>query len=320
MEPFLVQQSLSRCADPSGRVTVSVVLNGVSCLAARTIRLPPEKRSAEQYDRGAIRCLGSNPSIKHDASQDKDEAPSNRSQFLQACRYDCQYGVTINGDRVLDMSGDFLPALRFRALTRFYDPVVQLTTREKTVKDALIETARLPHDATVIDIGCGTGTLAIRVKQRNPGARVIGIDADPNILARARRKAARTGTSIEFVEANATQLPFADDFADCIMSSLFFHHLQHNDKRRALAEILRVLAPSGQLHIADWGRPDNALMHALFFAVRAFDGFPSTRDNVHGLLPTLVREAGAEDVRVSTTFSTLLGTLALVQGQKRSAS
>lgn len=120
------------------------------------------------------------------------------------------------------MSGDYIPALRFKALSRFYDPLVRLTTREGPFKAALIRQTEAPNDATIIDLGCGTGTLAIALKKRHPDARVIGLNADPAILELARVKARAAAVDVEFVESAASEVPFADELADRIASSLFF--------------------------------------------------------------------------------------------------
>ena len=214
------------------------------------------------------------------------------------------------------MPGDYIPALRFKPLTRIYDPIVRLTTRESTVKRALIEAAQVPENGTVIDVGCGTGTLAIRLKQRYPSAQVIGLDADPAILRRAEVKARKAAVNITLVEGDATALPFDDAFADRVVSSLFFHHLQRDGKRRAFLEIMRVLVPEGELHIADWGAPANWLMRLLFFPVRVLDGFANTDDNVQGRLAAMLEEAGADGVSESASFATVFGTLTLLAASK----
>ena len=211
------------------------------------------------------------------------------------------------------MSGEFIPALRFKALTRFYDPVVRLTTRERSVKHALIESAHVPQGATVVDLGCGTGTMTVWLKQQNPSARVIGLDADPAILEFAKAKADVAGVNIEFIESNASDLPFAAGTVDRIVSSLFFHHLQPDMKKRVLSEVFRVLADGGELHISDWGKPANILMRTLFYPVQLLDGFSNTRDNVQGLLPELVRQAGAREVVEQANFNTMFGTLRLLR-------
>ena len=210
------------------------------------------------------------------------------------------------------MSSEFIPALRFKVLTRFYDPVVRLTTRERSVKHALIENARVPQGATVVDLGCGTGTLTVWLKQQNPGARVIGLDADPAILEFARAKADVAGVDIEFIESNASDLPFAAGTVDRIVSSLFFHHLKPDMKKRVLSESFRVLADGGELHISDWGKPQNILMRILFYPVQLLDGFSNTRENIKGLLPELIMDAGAREVVETARFSTMFGTLRLL--------
>ena len=211
------------------------------------------------------------------------------------------------------MSSEFVPALRFKALTRFYDPVVRLTTRERSVKRRLIKHARVPQDATVIDLGCGTGTLTIWLKQQYLSARVIGLDADPAILEFARTKAEVAAVEVEFFESNASDIPLAAGSVDRIVSSLFFHHLQPDIKKRVLSESFRVLADGGELHISDWGKPENMLMRMLFYPVQLLDGFSNTRENVQGLLPDLIMDAGAREVVEKDRFSTMFGTLRLLR-------
>jgi ubiquinone/menaquinone biosynthesis C-methylase UbiE len=105
---------------------------------------------------------------------------------------------------------DYLPALRFRALTRVYDPLVRFTTREGLFKRLLIEQAAPAPGQRVLDLGCGTGTLAIEVKRREPAAEVVGLDADPEMLAQARRKAEEVGVELELTEGFSTELPYED--------------------------------------------------------------------------------------------------------------
>lgn len=214
------------------------------------------------------------------------------------------------------MHKDYIPALRFKALTRFYDPVVRFTTRERTVKQSLVENAAVPHGATVLDVACGTGTLTTWIKKQHPDARVFGVDADPEILDYARDKAQAVGVDIEFANCNAVELPFDDDSVERVVSSLFFHHLLPADKQRVLRELLRVMSEGGELHISDWGAPANMLMHAAYFPIRVLDGFPNTRDSVKGMLPDLLREAGARKVEQYDSFNTIFGTLRLLKAQE----
>lgn len=181
----------------------------------------------------------------------------------------------------------YIPALRFAWLTPAYDVVVAVTTRERTFKGALIEQARIGHAQRVLDLGCGTGTLAVQIALRFPDANVIGVDGDPAILERARRKAGKRGARVHFDHALAGALPYADGSLQRVVSSFFFHHLLWADKERAAREAFRVLAPGGELHVADWGRASGAVMRAGFKAV--------------------------EETR---TFATVWGTLSLYRGVK----
>lgn len=210
----------------------------------------------------------------------------------------------------------YIPALGYRWLTPAYDAVVRLTTRESTFKRALLAQAGLQPGQEVLDLACGTGTLTVWAQRAEPGARVQGVDGDPDILGRARAKAAAVGLPIPFTEGLADALPHPDASFDRILSSLFFHHLQRTGKQAALAEAFRVLKPGGELHIADWGQAANPLMRLAFYGIQLLDGFPNTADNVEGRLPELIRDAGFTAVTETTRYSTMWGTLSLYRAQR----
>jgi ubiquinone/menaquinone biosynthesis C-methylase UbiE len=214
--------------------------------------------------------------------------------------------------------GGYLPALRFRALTRLYDPVVGLTTRERRFKEMLIEQAAPAPGQRILDLGCGTGTLAIQVKQREPDAEAVGLDADPEMLSQARAKAAREGVEIRLAEGMSDELPFEDGSFDRVLSTLFFHHLDPEPKCRTAREIVRVLRKGGQLHVADWGRPSDPAMSVAFLGIRLLDGFENTADNVHGELPRIFEEAGLESAEETDRLRTVVGTIALYRARRKS--
>jgi ubiquinone/menaquinone biosynthesis C-methylase UbiE len=168
----------------------------------------------------------------------------------------------------------------------------------------------LPHHR-VLDLGCGTGTLAIMVKRAQPEARVAGLDGDPEMLEQARAKSAAAGVEIEYEEGLSTALPFDDGSFERVLSTLFFHHLAGDDKRRTLSEVHRVLAPGGELHVADWGRPSDPLMSVLSWQVRLLDGIERTRENFEGRLPGLFADAGLSAATERDRLRTAIGTLAL---------
>ena len=103
---------------------------------------------------------------------------------------------------------------------------------------------------------------------------------------------------------------------DRVLSSLVFHHLTREDKARAFREVYRVLRAGGELHFADFGKPQNALMRAASLPWRLFDGRETTRDNVRGELPALLRDAGFAEVCETARHMTLFGTLSLYQARK----
>lgn len=205
----------------------------------------------------------------------------------------------------------YIPALRYDWLTRFYDPVVRLTTRERTFKQALLKQADTEGQHRILDLGCGTGTLALMAKRAYPAAEVVGFDADAEALGLAATKAARDGLEVLLDQGLASALPYANESFDRVLSSLFFHHLSFEVKKEAVAEVFRVLRPSGEFHIADWGKPTGSVMRLAFLGVQILDGFATTADSVSGVLPDLLRQAGFEKVETTACFSTLFGTMSL---------
>ena len=215
------------------------------------------------------------------------------------------------------MSSPYIPALRFRALTPWYDFIIQATIRERAFKSRLIQSASIRPQDHILDLGCGTGTLTLLLKSQNPAASVAAIDADPQILGLARDKASRAGLDIGFHQVMSEALPFPDATFDQVFSSLLFHHLTRDQKVGTLAEVRRILRTGGGLHIADFGRPQNAAMRAAFYFVQVFDGFPTTQDNIDGLLPQLIQQSGFPTPNETETFATMFGTIRLLQTQKQ---
>jgi len=163
----------------------------------------------------------------------------------------------------------------------------------------------------VLDLGCGTGTLAVLLKKSVPEAHVVGLDADREALEIARKKATEAQVEIELHEVLAWDAPFEPESFDRVVSSLVLHHLRDRDKLRTLQLVQEWLRPNGELHIADWGKAQNALMRVAFIGVQLLDGFQTTTENVRrGLVPVL-RDAGFCSVRETHREMTLFGTLSL---------
>lgn len=205
----------------------------------------------------------------------------------------------------------YIPALRFSALTRFYDPLVGFGTRESEFKRRIVDAVEVAEGGRILDLACGTGTLAIMIARRYPGISIAGVDGDPEMLRQARAKAHETEVGIDFDEGLSTALPYEADSFDALTSTLFFHHLDRASKEKTVAEIARVLRPGGRLHVADWGKPSDPVMAAALLQVRLLDGFDVTRDNANGELPRIFERGGFTRVRESGRLRTLFGPVSI---------
>jgi ubiquinone/menaquinone biosynthesis C-methylase UbiE len=209
----------------------------------------------------------------------------------------------------------YIPATRWRVFMRLYDPVLALAMRERRFRELMRQRvgADLPKGGTAVDVGCGTGTFALALAAGREDAKTIGVDGDPEILAMARDKPG--AGAVEWAEGLAQEIPLADGSADVVTMSLMLHHLLPEDKRRALAEARRIVKPGGHLHIADFGRPRDPLIGALFFVSQTIDGFDRTADHRAGRLPQFVAEAGFGSVERYGCFRTAAGSLDLLTAQ-----
>jgi len=207
----------------------------------------------------------------------------------------------------------YIPALGRDWLTPLYDPLQRWVMREDQFKRHLIRQAQIKPGHRVLDLGCGTGTLTILIKRTHALAEVVGLDGDPRILAIARAKAAREGAELTLDHGMAFQMPYPDQAFDRVLSSLVLHHLTTENKQRALREVFRILRPGGEVHVVDFGKPHTAWTCLIS---RILQRFEQVGDNIKGVLPTMFRQAGLDQVAETARYATLFGTLSLYQGQK----
>ena len=162
-------------------------------------------------------------------------------------------GLILNGGWRYDLMGWFCDTFLFRGQWQ--------ELRQRTAN-----LARIQPGEQVLDVGCGTGTLAIEVQQRvgEPG-RVAGVDPGTQQIARARSKAARRNLPIDFQIGVIEHLAFPDQTFDVVLSTLMMHHLPTPIKRQGLSEIARVLKPGGRLVIADFKRKQERAGQAVRF-------------------------------------------------------
>jgi len=184
---------------------------------------------------------------------------------------------------------------------------------EAALKRQLVEQAQIRPGHRVLDLGCGTATLTVLIKRLHPGAEVVGLDGDQEILEIARAKVARAGLDIALEQGMAFALPYPVSSFDRVLSSMVFHHLTRENKARTLQEVFRVLRPGGELHVVDFGRPHNAITGPISLVMRRLE---ETSDNIKGLLPGMMRRAGFEEVGEAARHTTVFGTVCLYRARR----
>jgi SAM-dependent methyltransferase len=210
-------------------------------------------------------------------------------------------GLTLAGGWRYDLHGWLTDLFLFRGQVR----KLRLRT---------IDLARLQPGDTVLDVGCGTGTLALQVRRRaGRVGRVAGIDPASEQIARARAKAAQRHVPIDFQVGVIEHLAFPNETFDVVFSTLMMHHLPASLKRQGLAEIARVLKPGGRLVIADFTRKQERQGRAARFHA----GGSGLHD-----LAAFIQDAGFEQVETEEMrplrFSAFPGA-GFVRAQKGSA-
>jgi ubiquinone/menaquinone biosynthesis C-methylase UbiE len=176
--------------------------------------------------------------------------------------------------------------LAIKKLAKYYD----LGNSEKSkLRISTIKLANIKKGEKILDVGCGTGSYAVLARQiTGETGYVAGIDISTKMLDIARNKNNKYGLNIDYIEASIDKLPFSENHFDCVMSTLMFHHLPVNIKRKGLKEIYRVLKPDGRLFFLDFAKPHGILGY-LMFPFMLF--MKSTRVQVFGKLPEYFKES-----------------------------
>lgn len=165
--------------------------------------------------------------------------------------------ITMRDQDMVDSTKLSMPPTTVSALHKaaWYDLLMWLYHRgkERPFREDILRLAALAPGHSVLDVGCGTGTLAIAAKQEvgSAGA-VYGIDASPEMIARARSKARRQRADVAFENALAEAMPYGDARFDVVLSSLMLHHFPRKLRAQAIGEIRRVLKPDGRIVIVDF--------------------------------------------------------------------
>ena len=198
----------------------------------------------------------------------------------------------------------YLPAAGLDWMLLLYDPIVKLFGGDAG-RRALLEQAALESASRVLDVGCGTGSLLVRLAERHPRLQLVGIDPDPRALALAARKARRGRASVQLDRGFSDALPYANASFDRVVSSFMLHHLGGADeKRRALREMRRVLRPDGSLHLLDFAPPEGG--HASGW-MRWVHSHHRLEDNSEARVTALMQEAGFGSIRIVRRGALFMG-------------
>lgn len=182
---------------------------------------------------------------------------------------------------------------------RYYDLFGKLISfgRDKAIRQKFVELAAPQPGEKILDVGCGTGTLAIALK---PGVgeagAVHGIDASPEMIEVAKEKAAKTQAAIDFQNALIEEIPFPAASFDLVTSSLMLHHLPDDLKRKGLVEIRRVLKPGGRFLAMDFAAHGHGPIGHLLSIFGHSRGEP-----IVDLLTPMLKDAGFAEVEAVPT-------------------
>ncbi len=182
----------------------------------------------------------------------------------------------------------------------YYDFIMTLMTfgRERTLRQMTVELAGVKPGDRVLEIGCGTGSLSLAAKaQAGPSGEVHGIDAAPEMVEVARRKAARQGADVDFKVGLLQDIPFSRAQFDVVLCSFMIFHMPDDARREGFKEIARVLKPGGQVLIVDSASPEQTPRRGLM--ARLLTG-TMPQHSLDELSPVM-RAAGFTDIETGLT-------------------
>lgn len=221
----------------------------------------------------------------------------------------------MNAEPAAAGTNSYVPAAGRAWLTGSYDRAVALSMRENAWRPGLVAAVArdLPPSGSVVEVGCGTGSLTVALATARPDATVIGVDGDPAVLAIARAKA--RADRVTWIEGFAGSFLLPTDSAHVALCSLLLHHFSDDDKAAALDHISDVLTDDGVLHVADWGPPRGPATALGARALQLLDGRAGPQSLLDGQLAGMLTAAGCTGARRQAALRTVWGTLELWRAQ-----
>jgi ubiquinone/menaquinone biosynthesis C-methylase UbiE len=214
-----------------------------------------------------------------------------------------------------DAERDYVPAAPQLWL---YDALAVVLARAPRWRRALLAQIAPREGDVIADIGCGTATQLVKIGRAARGVTLIGIDPDPDVLHRARRKLARARVVAGLARGYARDAAeiLRDRGVNKMISSLVFHQVPLEEKEAGLAAMRAALVLGGELHVADYGLQRTPLMRKLFRVVQAGDGFANTEPNALGILPELMDRVGFQRVSETAVIATPTGSVSLYRAER----
>ncbi len=192
-----------------------------------------------------------------------------------------------NNERVSETRGD---TIRWAT---FYDPLVKFVTlgKDQAMRRKFVEFAQLKPGERVLDVGCGTGDLALAAKAAVGETGIVyGIDASSEMITKAKHKADLKAIDVKFQIGVIEKLDFPDNEFDVVLSSFMLHHLPDNElKAQGLAEVFRILRPGGRFLAIDINFKRQSLLTLLH-------GGAVQSDALQDQIPTVLNEIGFANI------------------------
>ncbi|MEO8889917.1 MAG: class I SAM-dependent methyltransferase [Coleofasciculaceae cyanobacterium] len=180
-----------------------------------------------------------------------------------------------------------------------YDPITQyvLPPNETWVRQGLIDSIKgTPRH--ILDLGCGTGSTTLKLKQAFPQAQVTGLDLSPYMLVMADHKAKNAQLNIQWRHGNAEATGLPDASFDLVTASLLFHETPPKVSQSILRECFRLLTPGGEVVILDGNQKT---IHQVDWLTEVFEE-PYIKDYAAGSVDAWMGAAGFEAVQTKDLF------------------